>query len=287
MPEHLTDTGPDTGGTHTGPDTMQDPTPDVRHDHAHERLPRTAGVTPPPDQPLRALRPVGAQILRAWYDVRVHGPEHVPADGPVLLAGNHVGLFDGPLLTAVAPRVVHALVKREMFAGLGGPVFRGLGQIAVERAGVDPYPVKQSVRVLRDGGAVAIYPEGSRGRGDVAHARLGAAYLALATGAPVVPVAHLGTRRDAESVHAVPGRGSRLDVVFGPPLRPASAPVDWPRRRADVAELAERLRAGLAAHVQHAVRLTGQRLPGEPPDGDEDEPGRRGREVGPQSEMRT
>lgn len=250
----------------------------------HQAPPRTVGVAAPPEQPLRALRPAGVQVLRTWYDVRVHGGEHVPAGGPVLLAGNHIGLFDGPLLTVLAPRVVHALVKREMFEGIGGPLFRGLGQIAVERAGVDPHPVKQSLRVLRDGGVVAVYPEGTRGRGDVAHSRMGAAYLAMVTGALVVPVAHLGTRRDGESVHAVPRRGSRLDLVFGPPLRPASRPVCWPRRQAEVAELAEQLRVGLAAHVQRAVRLTGQRLPGEPPDGYEDEPGRHGHEVGPQSE---
>jgi 1-acyl-sn-glycerol-3-phosphate acyltransferase len=272
--------------TASEPGPVHEATTDLAHDPAQEQLPRTADVAPPPEQPLRALRPVGAQILRAWYDVRVHGAGHVPAAGPVLLACNHIGLFDGPLLTALAPRVVHALVKREMFDGLGGPVFRGLGQIAVHRVGVDPFPLKQSVRVLRDGGVVAVYPEGTRGRGDVAHSRVGAAYLAMVTGAPVVPVAHLGTRRDRESVHAVPGRGSRVDVVFGMPLRPASAPVPWPRRQDEVADLAEELRVGLAAHAQHALRLTGQRLPGEPPDGYEDEPGRRGREVGPESKGR-
>jgi len=265
-------------------DAAYDGVPAAALDPVHEEPPRTVEVAPPPDQPLRVLRPVAAQILRAWYDVRLHGAEHVPVHGPVLLACNHIGLFDGPLLTALAPRVVHALVKREMFEGIGGPLFRGLGQIAIHRAGVDPFPVKQSVRVLRDGGVLAVYPEGTRGRGDVAHSRLGASYLAMVTGAPVVPVAHLGTRLDGESVHAVPRRGSRVDVVFGPPLRPACPPVAWPRRRADVAELAEELRVRLAAHVQRAVRLTGQRLPGEPPDVEEDEPGRRGHEVGPQSE---
>jgi len=279
VPEHVTDRGHDPVRH-----PLHGPVHRPAHEPAHEPLPRTTDVTPPPDQPLRALRPVGAQVLRAWYDVHVHGAGHVPSAGPVLLTGNHIGLFDGPLLTALAPRVVHALVKREMFEGLGGPLFRGLGQIAVRRSGVDPFPVKQAVRVLRDGGVVAVYPEGTRGRGDVAHSRVGAAYLAMVTGAPVVPVAHLGTRQDGESVHAVPGRGSRLDVVFGAPLRDAAPPVPWPRRQAAVADLAERLRAGLAAHVQQAVRLTGQRLPGEPPDGYEDEPGRRGREVGPQSE---
>lgn len=250
----------------------------------HERLPRTTEVPPPPRALLRPSRVLAAALLRSWYEVRVHGEEYVPPGGSVLLVGNHIGLLDGPLLGAIAPRPVHALVKREMFGGRSGAVFRGLGQISVERGVVDPFAVKQALRVLRDDGVVAVYPEGGRGRGDVAHARVGAAYLAMVTGALVVPVAHLGTRLDSESLHTAPARGARLDVVFGAPLRCAQAAVAWPRRQAEVAALAEELRAGLAGHVQDAVRLTGQSLPADPPDADEDAEGRHGHEVGPQAE---
>jgi 1-acyl-sn-glycerol-3-phosphate acyltransferase len=253
---------------------------------AHEDLPRTSGVPAPPAHALGGVRRLAAGVFRGWYDVGVRGTQHVPADGPVVLTCNHIGLLDGPLLTALAPRPVHALVKREMFAGVGGPLFRALGQIAVERSEVDPFAVKQAVRVLRDRRVVAVYPEGSRGSGDVAHSRLGAAYLALVSGAAVVPVAHLGTRADGESVHAVPRRGTRVEVVFGEPLRAATAPVGWPRRRAQVTALAETLRIGLARHVQDAVRLTGQLLPGEPSDALEDAAGRLGHEVGPRAEER-
>jgi 1-acyl-sn-glycerol-3-phosphate acyltransferase len=249
----------------------------------HDLLPRTTDVAPLPTVTLRACRRVAALLLRCWYDVQVGGRRHVPSHGAVLLVCNHIGLLDGPLLTAVAPRPVHGLVKKEMFDGRGRRPLRALGQISVERAAVDAMAVKQALRVLRDGGVVAVYPEGSRGRGDVRHSRLGAAYLALASGACVVPVAHLGTRPDGSSVHAVPARGSRLDVLFGPPLRPARAPVAWPRRRAVVTALAEELRAGLAAHVQDCVCRTGRSLPGEPPDGADDQDGRRGPEVGPQA----
>jgi 1-acyl-sn-glycerol-3-phosphate acyltransferase len=233
---------------------------------------------------LRVMRRVAAVLLRRRYDIRVHGRAHLARRGPVLLVCNHMGLLDGPVLAAVAPRLVHGLVKREMFEGRLGAPLRALGQISVERTMVDPRAVKQSVRVLRDGGVLAIYPEGSRGRGDVAHSRLGAAYLAMVTGAIVVPVASLGTRAGRESVHASPPRGRRIDLVFGAPLRAASTPVAWPRRQADVAALAEELRAGLAQHVQDAVVLTGQRLPGEAPDVLDDLAGRGGHEVGPQAE---
>jgi 1-acyl-sn-glycerol-3-phosphate acyltransferase len=250
----------------------------------HDQLPRTVSVPAPPAVPLRVARRMAASLLRRRYDVRVHGAEHVPADGPVLLSCNHIGLFDGPLLTAVAPRPVHALVKREMFSGSGGWLFGALGQIPVERSAVDVFAVKQVTRVLRDRGVAAVYPEGSRGRGDVTHSRLGVAYFAMITGAVVVPVAHLGTRAHGASVHAAPERGARLDVVFGAPLRPARSPVAWPRRRTQVESLAEHLRMGLAQHVHDAVLLTGQELPTAPPDADDDAAGRRGHEVGPDAE---
>jgi 1-acyl-sn-glycerol-3-phosphate acyltransferase len=234
---------------------------------------------PPPAMLARALHPVGRALMRRQWDVHLHGAEYVPARGPVLLAGNHIGLLDGPLLLALSPRVVHAWVKREMFEGLSGSLFRAMGQISLERGGVDPAAVKSAVRVLRDGGVVAVYPEGSRGDGAVSHTRLGLAYLAMVTGAHVVPVAHLGTRLPGGGVGSTPPRGSRLALVFGPgadvPRRP------WPRRRADVEQVAEDLRVLLATHVQQAVALTQQSLPGRPFDEAVDAAGREGPEVGP------
>ncbi|MGH3315739.1 MAG: lysophospholipid acyltransferase family protein [Nocardioidaceae bacterium] len=246
----------------------------------HDQLPRTVAVPAPPAAPLRVARRAAASLLRRRYDVRVHGAGRVPAEGPVLLSCNHIGLFDGPLLTAVAPRPVHALVKHEMFTGPGGWLFGALGQISVERSAVDVFAVKQAIRVLRDRGVVAVYPEGSRGRGDATHSRLGVAYLAMVTGAVVVPVAHLGTRAHGESVHAAPARGARFDVSFGEPLMAARPPVAWRRHKALVESLAEHLRVGLAQHVHDAVQLTGQMLPAAPPDADDDAAGRRGHEVG-------
>lgn len=236
-------------------------------------------VTAPATGLARMIRPAGRAVCRARWQVRVHGAEHVPAQGPVLLAGNHIGLFDGPLLIAFAPRVVHAWVKREMFEGRSGAAMRAMGQISLERAGPDPRAVKQAVRVLHGGGVVAVYPEGSRGGGDVSHTRLGLAYLAMVTGAPVVPVAHFGTRLPGGSVGSVPPRGSRFDVVYGPRIGVAQVP--WPRRRAGVEAVAERLRVALADHVVKAMEATGRSLPGHPPDEAVDAAGREGPEVGP------
>jgi 1-acyl-sn-glycerol-3-phosphate acyltransferase len=211
--------------------------------------------------PSRAL---GRGLFRSGFDVRVHGSERVPSAGPVILASNHMGYVDGPLLFTVSPRPVHALVKREMFEGRMGSFLARAGQISVDRYEVDPAAVKACLRVLSDSKVVAIYPEGNRGLGDVARTKPGAAYLALVSGAPVVPVACLGTRDDGAGVSSLPKRGARLDAVFGEPVRFTDRPVPWPRRQAHVAEVQAEIHRLLAAHVRAACDLTGQRFPSLP-----------------------
>lgn len=209
-------------------------------------------------------RAVGRGLFRSGFESRVHGADRVPRSGPVILASNHMGYIDGPLLFTVSPRPVHALVKREMFDGRTGSLLSRMGQISVDRYDVDPAAVKMCLRVLADHGVVAIYPEGNRGLGDVAQTKPGAAYLALVSGAPVVPVACLGTRDDGAGTSSLPKRGSRLDTVFGEPVSFTDAPVPWPRTQARVAEVQAAIHRMLAAHVREACDLTGQRFPSLP-----------------------
>ena len=168
---------------------------------------------------------VGMAMRR--YDVHVRGADHIPAEGPVILASNHMGYLDGPLLFLTSQRGVHAMVKESMFSGPMGFGLARMGQIEVDRFRTDPRAVKNALQLLRRGRVVAIYPEGARGRGDVASTKGGAAYLALVTGAPVVPVACLGTRIDRASAESRPPPGSRLDLVIGSPMRFDAVP--WPR----------------------------------------------------------
>ena len=79
----------------------------------------------------------------------------------MILRPNHVGVIDGPLLAIFAPRPVHALTKMEMFKGFMGGFLLGAGQIPLDRFNPDPRAVKSCLRVLRDGRAVGIFPEGA------------------------------------------------------------------------------------------------------------------------------
>jgi 1-acyl-sn-glycerol-3-phosphate acyltransferase len=206
------------------------------------------------------LRPAGRAWFRSRYEVHTYGEEHVRRRGPHIIASNHIGLLDGPLLAAFAPRPVHALTKKEMFEGHTGLALRAFGQIPLSRYEVDLAAIKDCLRVLRDGGVVAIYPEGSRGSGEFTRMHNGVAYLALVTGAPVVPLALFGTREPGGGIDSVPGRGSRFDLVYGSPVY--LDPQPWPRRQPDVRQVAETLRKTFVDHLVEARRITGRELPG-------------------------
>ncbi len=206
-------------------------------------------------------RPVGL-LLRSLWQVRVHGAEHVPATGPVVLAANHIAMLDGPVLVACTRRLTFALGKRELFATRLGPVLAHVGQISIDRRARDTTGINKAVQVLRAGKVLAVFPEGRRGSGRVEQARGGAAYLALIAGATVVPVALLGTRDPGQEREALPHLRGAIHLVYGEPL--AVPRTDWPRRRDEVRVWTERIRRHLAAHVVAAQALTGLPLPGPP-----------------------
>ena len=159
---------------------------------------------------------IGRTFVRLPFRVHVHHAERVPRTGPLVLVSNHSSLLDGPLLMGMVRRNAVFLIKQEMFRGLLGWFLRRIGQIPVRRGEPDRTPLLAAVRVLRAGGLVGVFPEGTRGSGDVSNAQHGAAWLARTSGALVLPVACRGTRRPE-------GRGRRLlprvDVLFGEPVR--------------------------------------------------------------------
>lgn len=226
----------------------------------HRELPRTGQAVHPSHRLLRLLRPAGRAWFARRYDVRVHGAQHVPANGPVIIAANHIGYLDGPLLAAFAPRPVHALTKEEMFEGHTGRILRAFGQIPLARDTVDVAAIKDCLKVLRDGGVVLVFPEGARGSGEFVRMHGGAAYLALVTGAPVVPLALFGTREAGGDTESVPGRGARFDLVYGSAVYWEQQP--WPRRQADVRAATQTLRNRLVGHLVDAQGITGRQLPG-------------------------
>jgi len=225
-------------------------------------LPHTDRMPATKEWFLRLTRPVVRYGLRLGWRVQVHGARNVPRSGPVILAANHIGLLDGPALVALTRRLTFALVKREAFTGAVGQFLIRLGQISLNRREIDPQAIKRAVQVLRAGKVLAVFPEGGRSGGEVAWAKGGAAYLAMITGAPIVPVAILGTREPGQRKNQIPQLRKPIHVVYGEPFNvPRSS---WPRRKAAVAKWTEVVRERLANHVVAAQAVTGLPLPGPP-----------------------
>ena len=135
---------------------------------------------------LHRLRPLARFVIRRRVTVaRARRASSSRGNGPVIFAGNHVGVIDGPLLAIFAPRPVHALTKLEMFKGGMGRFLLGAGQIPLDRFNADPARgARPACGCCATGGAVGIFPEGSRGAGELERFHRGAAYLAMVTGAP-------------------------------------------------------------------------------------------------------
>ncbi|WP_084541229.1 lysophospholipid acyltransferase family protein [Nocardioides alkalitolerans] len=237
----------------------------------HQQLPASDGVRRPHRWLLHGGRPASRWLIRRRFAVRLHHPEHVPRRGGVVLAANHIGWGDGPVLAIFSPRPVHALTKVEMFAGPLGAFLRTCGQIPLDRFAVDVTAVRTCLRVLRDGGVVGVFPEGRRGGGDLSRFHRGAAYLALTTGAPVVPVVVIGTREPGQRSGELPRRGGCVDLYYGEPLRLTQQP--WPRTREQVEQASLLLRRHMLATIDTARAATGRDLPGPlAPDDLEDDP---------------
>ncbi|WP_433157708.1 lysophospholipid acyltransferase family protein [Kribbella sp. CA-247076] len=235
----------------------------------HLELPRTDDLPRLPYLFALPARGLAKPYFRRRYRLTIYHEELFPRTGPVLMTPNHLSLLDGPLLGAIAPRMLHQLGKIEAFGGLQGRFLRRIGQIPIDRSAYDVRAVRQSIQVLRDGRVLNIYPEGTRGTGDFSRIRTGVAYLAMVTGAPILPVALLGTRLPHGDVERFPPAGSRVDVVYGEPFTIDRVP--FPRRHSDVRAVADQIGDVLRAHVRAAVEETGHPLPGAPDTKDPDE----------------
>ncbi|WP_327252004.1 lysophospholipid acyltransferase family protein [Streptomyces sp. NBC_01244] len=202
-------------------------------------------------------RRIGIGLMYGLWKPRVLGAWKVPATGPVILAVNHSHNIDGPMVMGTAPRPLHFLIKKEAYVGPLGPFLEGIGQVKVDRSGADRGAISRALGVLESGGALGIFPEGTRGEGDFASLRAGLAYFAVRSGAPIVPVAVLGsTERAGRVVKALPRLKSRVDIVFGDAFDAGDG--SGRRTRTALDQATVRIQDRLTAHLADAKRLTGR-----------------------------
>jgi len=175
------------------------------------------------------IRSLLVPLTRVAFRPTIEGREHVPRRGPVILAANHLSFLDSFLIPLVAPRPVVFLAKDDYFTapGIKGWLSRttltGIGAVPVPRGAhrAAQAALEAALGVLAEGRAFGIHPEGSRSRdGRLYRGRTGVAWLAFASGAPVVPVAVIGTDRIQPVGARLPRpRPGRVTVRFGAPMR--------------------------------------------------------------------
>jgi 1-acyl-sn-glycerol-3-phosphate acyltransferase len=165
------------------------------------------------------LKPCAVAVMRLCFGLRSRGAEHVPAEGPVLLVANHASFLDPPLVGGVAPRPLCFMAKAELFrVPLFGSFLRRLNAHPLRREGGDAGALRTALRVLKGGGALLVFPEGTRGvDGILGPAKPGAGMLAVLGGAAVVPVYVSGSDRAWPRGRRFP-RLANVTVTFGPPL---------------------------------------------------------------------
>jgi 1-acyl-sn-glycerol-3-phosphate acyltransferase len=181
----------------------------------------------------RAVMAVSAPAVRWWGRLEVLGLEHLPLDGPVLLAGNHDSYWD-PVAVGIAGlprRQIKALAKASLWKPGIGKVLDGMGQIPIDRGAGDARALDQAIDELRGGACIGVFPEGTRSLGRELRARSGIGRLAEAVPeARVVSCAVEGT----VDIPKFPNDRPHVRVTFFEPagggLQPGESPADFALR---------------------------------------------------------
>lgn len=164
--------------------------------------------------------------LRVLFRPWVEGAEHVPQEGPAILASNHLSFSDSFFLPLVVPRPITFLAKSDYFTGTGVKgfftkmFFSGVGQVPVDRSGgrASEAALRTGLRILGEGSLLGIYPEGTRSpNGTLYRGKTGLARMAMEAKAPILPVAMIGTYEIQPPGQLRPGL-RRVGIRIGRPL---------------------------------------------------------------------
>lgn len=160
----------------------------------------------------RFFRPILGPIYKFYYNPKIYNKEYIPKDGPILIAGTHKHIMDQCNVIVSTKRVVHYMAKKEYFDGKMAWFFKTVGCISVNRQIHDEDAKSSALEVLNDGGAIGIFPEGTRNKTDkfLLPFKFGTVSMAKKTGATIVPFGITGDYKF---------RSKNLKVRFGKPFK--------------------------------------------------------------------
>lgn len=147
---------------------------------------------------------------------RTSGAGNIPPDGGVIIAANHISLWDPPVVGTAIPRRVHFMAKEELFVNpVFGWIISKLGAFPVKRGTADRTAIRTALTLLKNGSILVIFPEGTRSKdGNLGDPESGLALLALKAGVPVIPTAIIGTNKIFRDGYLLP----KFQIKFGQPL---------------------------------------------------------------------
>ncbi|MDE2838500.1 MAG: lysophospholipid acyltransferase family protein [Chloroflexota bacterium] len=184
-------------------------------------------------------------FIPTFGSIRVTGRERVPKGGPLIIVANHQSNADPPVMVYAVPRPIFFMAKRSLFWGpIVSYLLRAVHVYPVDRDGRDVDALKWALRTLNSGRALLIFPEGTRSPGGLRKATDGLAYLALSSGAPVLPVAITGTER-IRGMFRIAFHFQKLHVTIGEPfvLPRSEGRVDREQLQAATEEVMNRIAA--------------------------------------------
>lgn len=154
-------------------------------------------------------------VLNLMGRMRVIGRENEPGEGAVIVAPVHMSLLDPPVVACAMRRAITFMAKEELFRTPLGPIIRSLGAFPVKRGIGDMEAIRTAIKLLQEGKAVLMFPEGTRGDGvTLGPLTPGVAMLAKKTGAKVFPIGLVGMEKVWPKSQRLPKR-ARMTVIFG------------------------------------------------------------------------
>lgn len=166
------------------------------------------------------VRVISEWFFNTFYDFSHDGMENVPMTGPILFAANHVSHYDPPAIGCEVHRQINYFARDSLFKGLFGKGLVTIGTIPVARDNAQASSLKAIFRSLKAGGAVAIYPEGTRSPdGDFQEPKPGAGMIAIRSGATIIPTRLFGTYEIFNKDDKHPKLGGHIHITYGKPMQ--------------------------------------------------------------------
>lgn len=160
----------------------------------------------------KVFKPILSPIFKLYYNPRIENKKYLQQDGPIVVVGNHKHIMDQCLVIIATKRIIHYMAKKEYFDGKMAWFFKATGCISVDRSIHDSNAKNKALEVLKNGGAIGLFPEGTRNKtkAKLLPFKYGAVSMAKKTNATIIPFGIVGDYKF---------RSKNLKIKFGKPFK--------------------------------------------------------------------